>query len=87
VITKNVILLTTLNFTKFLIKEASKLLDDEFDPTMVVVMDARNHNNFMWKNYILNEFANKLYDVYSSIKCVNVLWEALNRNIKQKMLV
>ena len=87
VISKDVILSYYLNFTKFLIKEASNLLDNEFDITIVVVVDARNYNDFIWKNYILNEFDNKLYDVYSLIKRINVLWEALNQKYKEKYVV
>ena len=60
------------------------LLDNEFDITIVVVMDARSYNDFIWKNYILNEFDNKLYDVYSLIRYIKVLWEVLNQKYKAK---
>jgi len=59
---------TILNLTKFLIKYASKLFDDEYNLTIGVTIDAWNHNDFMCKNYILNYLENILYDVYSFIK-------------------
>ena len=48
----------------------------------MVVVDAWNHTNFMFKNYILNELDNMIYDVYSSIKSVKVLQEALDKKYK-----
>lgn len=66
-ITKDV-LFAILNLTKFLTKYASKLFDDEYDPTVVATIDGWNHSDFMYKNYILNYLENTLYDEYSSIK-------------------
>lgn len=62
------IYLTTLNLTKFLTKKMPKLLDNEFDSTIVVVVDACNYSNLMCKNYIFNKLKNIVYDMYSSIK-------------------
>ena len=45
-------------------------------------MDAWNHNNFMFNNYILNGLDYILYDVYSSIKRAKTLWEALDKKLK-----
>jgi len=67
-----------------LIEKASKLLNDESDPTIVVAMDAWNYTDFVYKNYILNGLDNTLYDLYSSIKNARALWEALNKNYKAK---
>jgi hypothetical protein len=48
----------------------------------VEAMDAWNHNNFMFNNYILNGLDYILYDVYSSIKRAKTLWEALDKKLK-----
>jgi hypothetical protein len=56
----------------FLTKK-KKQLDDESNPTTVEAMDAWNHNNFMFNNYILNGLDYILYDVYSSIKRAKTL--------------
>ena len=36
------------------------------------------HNNFMRKNYILDDLDNTPYNVYSSIMRGKTLWKALN---------
>jgi len=74
--------LTTLNLTKFLIKKVSKSLENEYDPTIVTVVDAWNHINFVWKNYILNRLDNTFYNVYISIKSVKALWKILDTKYK-----
>jgi hypothetical protein len=56
-----------------LTEKASKLLNDESDPTIVVAMDAWNYTDFVYKNYILNGLDNTLYDLYSSIKNARAL--------------
>lgn len=61
-----------MNLARFLYKDVSKLLNNEFDPTIMAIMDAQNHNDFMCENYILNELHNTLYNVYCSIKGVKV---------------
>jgi hypothetical protein len=53
----------------------------EFDPTTLVVVDTWNHNDFVCMNYILNEFDNTPYSVYSLIKSAKTLWKVL---IKKK---
>jgi len=76
--------LTILNLKKFLTEEAPNSLENESDPITVVVVDAWNHTNFMFKNYTLNKLDNTSYDVYSSIKIIKVLWEALDKKYKAK---
>jgi hypothetical protein len=49
------------------------LLDDESDATIVVVVGAWKHNNFICKNYIFNGLDNTIYDVYSSVNSMKVL--------------
>ena len=50
-----------------------------YDPTIMVVVNTRNHNHFMLKNYILNELDNTLYDVYSLIKSAKIIREYSNK--------
>lgn len=76
--------LTILNLKKFLTEEAPNSLENESDPITVVVVDAWNHTNFMFKNYTLNKLDNTSYDVYSSIKIIKVLWETLDKKYKAK---
>jgi hypothetical protein len=42
----------------------SKLLDNEYNHTIMVNVDAWNHNHFVCKNCILNGLDNVLYNVY-----------------------
>lgn len=58
-----------------------KLLDNEFNSTIMVVVDACNHSNLICKNYIFNKLKNIVYDMYSSIKNVKGLYEALKKKI------
>jgi len=59
---------TILNSTRFLIEEALKSSKNESDPTAMLVVDAWNNANFVYKNYILNGLNNTLCDVYSSMQ-------------------
>ncbi|KAA3484500.1 pol polyprotein [Gossypium australe] len=59
--------LTTLNLAEFLTGDESKLSKTKSYSTIVVVVDAWKHNDFVCKNYILNGLANKLYDVIGPI--------------------
>jgi len=57
-----------LYLTKFLTEKMLKSSENEFDSTIMVVVDAWNHINFTCKNYILNRLDNTLYNMYSLIK-------------------
>ena len=65
--------LTTLNLTKFLYENASKLKKNETDRQVVPAMEAWKHADFLYKNYIMNGLDNTLYNVYSSIKTAKEL--------------
>lgn len=54
------------------------------DPTTLIVMDTWNHNDFVRMNYILNEFDNTQYNVYSLIKSAKTLWKVLNKKDKNE---
>ena len=54
------------------------------DPTTLIVVDTWNHNDFVRMNYILNEFDNTLYNVYSLIKSTKTQWKVLNKKDKNK---
>lgn len=76
--------LATLSSTKFLTKEVPKLSDDEYDPTIVTIMDAQYHNNFICKNYILKGLDNTLDGMNNLIKSAKALWKALDKKYKAK---
>lgn len=64
-VTKDTILFDYLELDKALNwkKKKPNLSDNITNPTIVVVMDAWNYNDFMSKNYILN-------GLYNTIWCV-----------------
>jgi hypothetical protein len=82
--TKYDILSNILYFTKFLMEEGSKLLDNKSDPTIMTIVDAWNHSYFECKIYILNRLNNTFYDVNNLIKSAKTLWEALDKRYKAK---
>lgn len=45
-------------------------------------VDTQNHSYFIYKNYTLNDLDNTLYNMYSLIKSVKALREALDRKYK-----
>jgi hypothetical protein len=61
--TKDIVLSKHFELANFLTNKAPKLLDNEFDPIIMAIMDARNHGNFECENYVLNELDNTLYNV------------------------
>jgi hypothetical protein len=56
-----------LNLEKILVKNTPELLDKESDIIVMEIVDKLKYNDFMYKNYILNELDNTFYDVYNSI--------------------
>jgi hypothetical protein len=65
-----------------------KSSENKFDPTTVLTVDAWNYIDFVCKNYTLNVLDNILYYLYSSIKSIKALWEALDKkSTKLKMSV
>ncbi|KAL0333150.1 UNVERIFIED_CONTAM: hypothetical protein Scaly_2216500 [Sesamum calycinum] len=45
-------------------------------------MDARGHEDFLCRNYILNDLSDTLYNVYSSAKTARALSESLKKKYK-----
>lgn len=62
----------TLELDESLTENAPKISNEEYDPTIVAVIDAWMHNDFMCRN-ILNGLENTLYDVYILINSVKAL--------------
>jgi hypothetical protein len=56
-----------LNLENILVKNTPELLDKESDIIVMEIVDKLKYNDFMYKNYILNELDNTFYDVYNSI--------------------
>ena len=69
--------LTTLNLTRFLTEDASKLREDERDIQVIGAIHAWNHSDFLCKNYIINGLVDSLYNVYTNEKTANELWELI----------
>ena len=65
--------LTTLNLLRFLTEDAPKLKEDEHDIQVISVMDAWKHSNFIWRNYVMNDLTDSLYNVYSDKKTIKEL--------------
>lgn len=60
------------------------MLDKMSNITIVEVVRAWKHHDFVCKNYILNLLENTLYDVYNSIDNAKALWESLDQKYKAK---
>jgi hypothetical protein len=56
-----------LNLENILVKNTPELLDKESDIIVMEIVDKLKYNDFIYKNYILNELDNTFYDVYNSI--------------------
>ena len=73
--------LTTLNLDRYL-KEELPLLTAESDMQTVYAADASKHADYICRNYVLNCFADSLYNVYYSKTTAKVLWESLDHKYK-----
>ena len=65
-----------------LTKEAFVLSKMEQDPTIVAAVQAWKHGDFLCKNYILNGLDKTLYNVYSPLSTVKLLWDSLDKKYK-----
>ncbi|KAF5951613.1 hypothetical protein HYC85_009557 [Camellia sinensis] len=74
--------LTTLNLARFLREDAPSLKENEIDRQVVAAVNAWNHADFLYRNYVLNGLDNTLYNVYSPIKTAKELWESLEKKYK-----
>ncbi|XXG43378.1 hypothetical protein AAC387_Pa01g3429 [Persea americana] len=74
--------LTTLNLARFLHEEAPAWKEDETDKQVVAAVEAWEHADFLYHNYILNGLDNTLYNVYCSLKTAKELWDSLDKKYK-----
>ena len=56
--------LTTLNLARFMTEDAPELKVDKINIQVIGAIDAWKHQNFLCKNYVLNELTDYLYNVY-----------------------
>ncbi|KAM2417351.1 hypothetical protein ACFX1W_024204 [Malus domestica] len=72
--------LTTLSLANVLFK-TRPTADGEniFSAETLTAIDAWNHNDFLYRNYILNALDDSLYDVYMVCKTAKELWESLEK--------
>ncbi|KZV19604.1 hypothetical protein F511_10507 [Dorcoceras hygrometricum] len=73
--------LTTLNLAMFLAEEVLTLKEGELNAESVSAVEAWNHSDFLYRNYVLNGLADALYNIF----CENTakeLWESLDRKYK-----
>ncbi|CAN6718843.1 unnamed protein product [Malus baccata var. baccata] len=75
--------LTTLNLANVQ-RETVPTADGEdiFYAETLAAIDAWNHNDFFYRNYILNALDDSLYDVYVVCKTTKELWESLEKKYK-----
>ena len=74
--------LTTLNLARFLIGDAPKLKEVEYDIQVISDIDARKHYDFLCRNYVMNALTDLWYNVYSYKKIAKEIWEVLYRKYK-----
>ncbi|XP_073041947.1 uncharacterized protein [Primulina eburnea] len=74
--------LTMLNLTRFLSEDAPKLQEGEGDVESVGAVEAWNHSDFLFRNYVLHGLADSLYNVFCEKKTAKELWESLDRKYK-----
>ncbi|KZV21668.1 hypothetical protein F511_16374 [Dorcoceras hygrometricum] len=74
--------LTTLNLVRFLREDAPTVTENETDKDKRVAFKAWGHGDFLCRNYVLNGLVNSLYNVYSPMKTVKLLWESLEKKYK-----
>ena len=74
--------LTTLNLAHIL-REAKPVIPTEIaTKEQEAALEAWNHSDFLFRNYILNGLEDILYNVYSTFKSANELWESLDKKYK-----
>ena len=78
--------LTTSSLQKFIKEDVPVPPESTPENERFVVIEAWKHSDFLCKNYILSGLKDDLYNVYSNVGTSKELWDALERNIKQKML-
>ncbi|KAH1039742.1 hypothetical protein J1N35_041485, partial [Gossypium stocksii] len=54
------------------------------DVTAFIVIEAWEHSDFLYQNYILNKFSYALYEVYNVKKTTKELWTYLDHKYKTK---
>ncbi|XP_073132675.1 uncharacterized protein [Henckelia pumila] len=74
--------LTTLSLPKFLKEDPPFVTENDSDTQRRTAVDAWNHDDFLYKNYILNGLDDTLYNVYSSVKTAKELWDSLEKKYK-----
>ncbi|XP_073056910.1 uncharacterized protein [Primulina eburnea] len=81
---KMIFYLTTLALEKFLKEDPPTFDEEEQDTQKRAAIDARNHSDFLCKNYILNGLDNALYNVYCQVKMAKELWESLDKKYRSE---
>ncbi|PKI57024.1 hypothetical protein CRG98_022528 [Punica granatum] len=76
--------LTTLNFARFLTKNAPTLSVGESYVHALSAIDAWKHFDYLCRNYIMNNLHDSLYSVYQRFKTAKELWESLDRKYKSE---
>ncbi|GKA36304.1 pol polyprotein [Tanacetum coccineum] len=67
------------------------LVDGENVPTEAQVADYEkvasqwNHNEYNWKNYILNALKESLYDIYSTFATAREIWKSLEKKYRTQV--
>lgn len=75
--------LSILNLARF-VTEYPLVIRGENNQEWITTLDAWNHSNFLYKNYILNGLGNILYSVYGDMNFAKELWESLEKKYKME---
>ncbi|XP_024024454.1 uncharacterized protein LOC112092460 [Morus notabilis] len=65
-------------------KDPPTVREDEVDTQAFHAVDAWNHSAFLCRNYVLNDYIDGLYNVYSLKKTTEELWESLDQKYKSE---
>ena len=74
--------LTTMNLANITREDVPKATTDPPNGEMLLTIEAWMQSDFLCRNYILNRLENNLYDIYSSYKTANEVWEMLEKKYK-----
>lgn len=69
--------LMTLSLQRFISQNASELPEETPDKEWFILIESWKHSDFLCKNYILSDLQDNLYNVYSGMKTLKELWNAL----------
>ncbi|XP_075091902.1 uncharacterized protein LOC142172044 [Nicotiana tabacum] len=74
--------LNTLSLHKFIKEDVPVLSELTLENERYIVTEAWKHSDFLCKNYILSGLEDDPYNIYSNVKILKELWDALEKKYK-----